>query len=95
MAVAQPILAAGASEDGTSSSVPNHPERTRLLSARREHGPTNQTTHTSTFPSTTYGSELRSAFSEELPEDRTQEVFRSPYWTPGDLRRAADNYNDD
>jgi hypothetical protein len=38
---------------------------------------------------------LRYARSEGLPEEKIQEVLRAPYSTPCDLRRAADNYNDD
>jgi hypothetical protein len=40
-------------------------------------------------------SALRYARTEQLPEEKIQEVLRSPYSTPSDLRRAADNYNDD
>lgn len=38
---------------------------------------------------------LRYARSEGLPEEKIQEVLRAPFSTPSDLRRAADNYNDD
>lgn len=49
----------------------------------------------SAVPESSADNALRYARSEGLPEEKIQEVLRAPFSSPSDLRRAADNYNDD